>query len=645
GRIYEIRYEIFRRKFFIKFLNNFINQLTPFFFYSIGGYLVLQRDLTFGALVAVLAAYKDLSGPWREMLAYYQRVEDIRIKYEQVIQQFQPPDMVPVDQLDGEEALDGMLPATLDFSNVAYAEEDSLPVLDGVSASIPTRGETAVVGPAGSGRDEFMQLLARLLIPTAGRVRFGDRDYADLPESVLGRHIAYVGPQSHLFTDTLRANLYYGLKHRPLIEAQYDEHGRAKHEKRVADARASGNTEDDPDADWIDYAAADVEGSEALEKKGLEVLEAVDMAADVYRMGLNGTIDPADSPQMAEDILRARRAIRARLRDESVARVVEPFDAERYNMSATVAENVLFGTPVGPTFALEGLAEQPYVLEVLEKVGLTQTFIEIGTKVAETMIELFADLPPGHEFFEQFSFISSDDLPDFQPLVVRIAKEGHGGLKAEDRARLMALPFKLIPTRHRLGLIEGDMQEQLLKARRMFADELPGPLRGAVEFFDSDRYNAASTIQDNILFGKIRYGQAGSGDTVQALIAEVVEEYDLHTKISAVGLDFSVGVAGARLSSVQRQKLALARALLKRPKLLILNEATASLDGASQNRVHRTIRRLTADGGLVWAPHRPSICVDFERIVVLKDGRVAGQGDFASLDRDGSVLRGLMAAE
>ncbi|NNG04368.1 MAG: ABC transporter ATP-binding protein [Inquilinus sp.] len=111
GRIYEIRYEIFRRKFFIKFLNNFINQLTPFFFFSIGGYLVLEDNLTFGALVAVLAAYKDLSGPWRELLAYYQRVEDIRIKYEQVIQQFQPPDMVPVDQLDGEEALDGMLPA------------------------------------------------------------------------------------------------------------------------------------------------------------------------------------------------------------------------------------------------------------------------------------------------------------------------------------------------------------------------------------------------------------------------------------------------------------------------------------------------------------------------------------------------------
>ncbi|MBL8688344.1 MAG: ABC transporter ATP-binding protein, partial [Rhodospirillaceae bacterium] len=61
GVIYDIRYEIFKRKFFVKFLNNFINQLTPFFFYAIGGYLVIQGSLSFGALVAVLAAYKDLA--------------------------------------------------------------------------------------------------------------------------------------------------------------------------------------------------------------------------------------------------------------------------------------------------------------------------------------------------------------------------------------------------------------------------------------------------------------------------------------------------------------------------------------------------------------------------------------------------------
>ncbi len=645
GTIYAIRYEIFRRKFFIKFLNNFLNQLTPFFFYSVGGYLVIQDDLTFGSLVAVLAAYKDLSGPWRDLLTYYQRVEDIRIKYEQVVEQFQPDDILPIEQLDSDEALDGPLPGRLDLSNVQYEEEDSLPVLTGVSVSFHTMGETAVVGSAGSGSDELMQLLGRLLVPSGGRIQLGDMDYDHLPESVVGRVVSYVGPSAYMFTDTLRANLYYGLKHRPLVPADYSAEEQVAHTRWLADARASGNIDFDISADWIDYAAAGVADGNELESRALEVLEAVDMAEDIYRMGLNGTIDPAAQPETAETILKARQEIRERLRDPKLGGVVELFDADTYNDSATVAENLLFGTPVGKTFSLESLAEQPYVLQVLDKVGLTETFLEIGTKVAETMIELFADLPPGHEFFEQFSFIASEDLPDFQPLVARVSKEGFGDLKPEDRARLLALPFKLIPSRHRLGLIEDSLQDRMVEARRVFAAELPAGLRPSVEFFDSNSYNAASTIQDNILFGKVRYGHAGSTDTVQALISETVSQFDLRDRISAGGLDHSVGVAGARLSSVQRQKLALARALLKRPQLLVLNEATASLDGASQARVHANIRRMMDRGGLIWAVHRPSMAADFDRVVVLKAGRVAAQGDFASLNKDGSVLSELIAAE
>ncbi|MEM9784219.1 MAG: ABC transporter ATP-binding protein, partial [Pseudomonadota bacterium] len=65
GTLYQIRYRIYRQKFFMKFINNFITQLTPFFFFSIGGYLAITGDLTVGALVAALAAYKDLSAPWK----------------------------------------------------------------------------------------------------------------------------------------------------------------------------------------------------------------------------------------------------------------------------------------------------------------------------------------------------------------------------------------------------------------------------------------------------------------------------------------------------------------------------------------------------------------------------------------------------
>ncbi len=82
--IKEIRLKIHRSKYFMKGLNNFLTSLTPVFFYMIGGYLVIEGKLTIGALVAVLAAYKDFSAPLRELFRYYQTFEDVRIRYDEV---------------------------------------------------------------------------------------------------------------------------------------------------------------------------------------------------------------------------------------------------------------------------------------------------------------------------------------------------------------------------------------------------------------------------------------------------------------------------------------------------------------------------------------------------------------------------------
>lgn len=80
-RIETIRRNLQREKFIMKAVNNFLTALTPFFFYAIGGWLVIEGRLTLGALVAVLAAYKDFSAPLRELLRHYQAAEDVRVRY------------------------------------------------------------------------------------------------------------------------------------------------------------------------------------------------------------------------------------------------------------------------------------------------------------------------------------------------------------------------------------------------------------------------------------------------------------------------------------------------------------------------------------------------------------------------------------
>ncbi len=84
-RIEEIRRRLNRTKFFMKSMTNFLTALTPFFFYSIGGWLVIDGALTLGALVAVLAAHKDFSAPLRELLRYYETREDVRIRYAELL--------------------------------------------------------------------------------------------------------------------------------------------------------------------------------------------------------------------------------------------------------------------------------------------------------------------------------------------------------------------------------------------------------------------------------------------------------------------------------------------------------------------------------------------------------------------------------
>ena len=76
----------------------------------------------------------------------------------------------------------------------------------------------------------------------------------------------------------------------------------------------------------------------------------------------------------------------------------------------TVAENLLFGTPRGAVFDFATLRDNKVLAKAIEAGGLKPALIAMGEKIAETMVELFADLPPGHPFFEQFSFVSADDL-------------------------------------------------------------------------------------------------------------------------------------------------------------------------------------------------------------------------------------------
>jgi putative ABC transport system ATP-binding protein len=645
GEIYNIRLEIYNRKYFVKSLNNFINWLTPFFFYSIGGYLVIKHQLSLGALVAVLAAYEHLSSPWKELLDYYQNQQDVGIKYQQVIEQFQVPELVDkkllLDRPDTADPLAGEVAA----ANVEVVDGDGFPELEAISFAFPLGTHVAVVGQLNSGKSLLPQLLARLERPTSGRLAVGGKDLNGLPFMVTGQHIAYIGPTTYLFSTSIRDNLLLGLRHRPLRPADYDAEQAARWSRAAAEARRAGNLDWDPDADWVDYRQAGVANAAELEDRMIAVLRLVELEEDVYLFGLRGRLDPERDPQGAASVVAARHLLSDRLAARGLGRLVERFDPGRYHANSSIAQNLLFGTPIGPVFEGGALAGNAYVQSVLEREGLMPPLLETGAQVARTMIELFAQFRPEHEFFEEFSFIGAEDLPVFERILSRIETKGMDALPSHEREALLAVAMKLVVARNRLGLIGDDIQQRVLRARHAFAEGLPKYLRGSVEFFDPEHYNRAAPLQDNVLFGTIVPGEAGAREPVQAAIIEVLDEVGLRPTVMALGLDYPVGTGGSRLSPGQRQKLAIARALLKRPGLIAGNEATAVLDGATEATILERIKQECAGVSLFCSLSRARLAAAFDRVIVMDQGRIVEDGTYPEMQQPNGPLAPLLAAE
>jgi ABC-type multidrug transport system fused ATPase/permease subunit len=94
------------------------------------------------------------------------------------------------------------------------------------------------------------------------------------------------------------------------------------------------------------------------------------------------------------------------------------------------------------------------------------------------------------------------------------------------------------------------------------------------------------------------------------------------------GLDTYIGEKGVRLSGGQRQRLGIARALYTRPRVLVLDEATSSLDAETERNIAETIRDLEGEVTTVIVAHRLSTVKEVDLLIYLEAGKVAGQGTF-----------------
>ncbi|MCP8938975.1 ABC transporter transmembrane domain-containing protein [Alsobacter sp. SYSU M60028] len=591
--LYQIRFALYNRKFVVKFLNNFLAQITPFLFYLVGGYYALTGSLDIGQLVAVIAAYRDLPPPVKELIDWDQQRMDVDIKYEQVVEQFtaeSPP--VP---LEGDDEI-RLLSGTLDVKQLQVVDARNAVLLEPTTLSLNLPCHAVFLAQGGDAADLVARAIGAQITRYAGQVQIAGHTMALAPLRERGRRLGFVDRNPIIFNATIRANLLYALNQR----------------------RPERPTEDDEA--WIDFEAAGARDAEDLDRRLVEALECVGLADGIYQMGLNAPIDAARYPDLPDAIARARPVVREVLAARGAAEFVESFDPQLYNRNATLGENLLFGVPRGKRTVLD-LVTGPEMAPLLAAGGLIDRFVDIGRKIAEITVEIFSDLPPGSILFERFSFIASEDLPVFRDILAR-AGGGSGEQAAADRRALLGVALPYIESRHRLDLVDGELEARIVAARRDLMRALTARGSKEIEFYDPEHYCSLASIQDNLLFGRISFGAAGAGAEVMAAIRDTSARFGLELAILRVGLDSPAGYAGKLLSPYQRAAISVARDIVKSPDVLVLNEVTLGGSEAEMQEIVARIRARMAGRTLILVTRSEQMARGFDARAVFSGQRL-----------------------
>jgi ABC-type transport system involved in Fe-S cluster assembly fused permease/ATPase subunit len=277
-----------------------------------------------------------------------------------------------------------------------------------------------------------------------------------------------------------------------------------------------------------------------------------------------------------------------------------------------------------------------YMLQIVrpvEMLGYAMQSLSQGLAFLEKMVELFREKPEP-QLVGDAGLVSGPGRLDF---------EGVGLAYRADRVILRDVSFAL-PAGKTLGIVGGSgagkstlvrLLVRLVEpdAGRILLDGAPiselslARLRQAVAVVPQDTVLFNDTIGYNIAFGK-------SGST-QAEVEHAARLAHLHDFIMSLpdGYDTRVGERGVKLSGGEKQRVSIARAAIKRPRIYVFDEATSSLDSKTEREILRNLREISRFSTTLVIAHRLSTVVHADEIVVLEGGTIVERGTHAALIR------------
>ena len=626
GRLFGIRFEIYQKKFFMKFINNFISQLTPFMFYLVGGLLVLQGSVSLGALVAALAAYKDLSSPWKELLTYYNQTQDMSLRWDVVIERFAPDGMIDEALFDGEPLECPTLNGDIVLNNVSVRDIDGNQVLDDLDLMFPAGKTIGISAPSEEDRHALTELLTRETLPTSGRVEIGDVNLAGLHQSVVAARIGLATSRPVMFRGTLGENVMMPMRLRPLSTSIDD--------PDFHETLRAGNSLDPFRAEWLDPGLAGFNDSSRLREWWLQLIDGMGSGAALFQRGAEQVFNAEEHPALASKLVELRPLVQKAVQNAGLEQQALVFNRATYNPALPVVENLLFATPSVPV-TQQLLAQQSVFLGQLRELGLDETLTNLTRDVIDMLRQIFGLDGTDHPLFRKLG-LEAKTYEAAVELVEHTRKEGASGLDDEQLASLLAVPFVI--SAEQIGpAFSDELKDRILELRHSHSEKLLARLHNVFVPLDQHAFAPGMTVMENALFGKVSQIGGARTDEARKLIVAVLAEHGARSMVVELVYDVPVALGGQNLPAVFAEPLAFTRATIKKPDILILENALASYDMETQEAVYKNLRELLPDATVIYLNDQFENPGEFDMYVEIRQGRVVTDEVPTDIEGDGAA--------
>jgi ABC-type multidrug transport system fused ATPase/permease subunit len=586
----------------VKTINSLFTNFSRFLVFALGGYLAINGRLELGALVAFFSAQDKLYDPWKELIRFYQAYQTASVTYSRTMEYF---NVEPEHQLVPKGRQPYELEGSIEVNDLSFVVEDGTQLLSEINFDLNHGEHMALVGFSGSGKSTLAQCIVQLYKYTGGKILIDQKEVSQLSKEDITHSIGFVSQTPFIFEGSIDENLLYAVM--------------AKAEKEQADGQPKMPSLDDR----------------------ILVLQQTGLFIDVLRFGLNTVLDKNKHKDIIGEILDLRKTFQQDY-GEDLAEFIEFYDPNIYLYNSSVAENILFGDPLDNAFNAGNLSQNEIFNEVLAEAAFKELLLDSGVSFIEELIK-FSDHRSSDEEILKLGLIDPEEIDDYKMLCYKVKKKGIQKVSSKERNKILRLMLDFIPQKHHFFHLPKKLENQILEGRVLFKEKITAAAPDAISFYQTSNYMHTQSILTNIFFGKLKEESSAAQEKVNTCIHQLLIKKDFLENIIEMGMHYPVGTKGDNLSGGQRQKLAIARIFLKKPPVMIMDEATSGLDNDSQARIQNLLEtQWKGKSTLIAVVHRLDIIKNYDRVAVMKGGKIIEMGTYDELMDKQGVLRELV---